>query len=149
SFTELGNGKTLMVFPFFIQQDPNVTRNYAVFFLRDAKGFVGAKPGEMPPNLRLLEGQSGTLEGMTFRYVKPEIATGLQIKKGPEVPLMYFSYLVITIGAFMCIFSQRRIWIAITGNEAQGSTVHLLYKTNKARLSFLKELQKLQSELNR
>jgi cytochrome c biogenesis protein len=148
SFTDLGNGKTLMVFPFFIQQDPNVTRNYAVFFLRDAKGFVGAKPGQMPPNLRLLEGQSGSLQGVTLKYVKPEIATGLQIKKGPEVPLMYFSYLIITLGAFMCIFSQRRIWIAVTPSAAQGATVHLLYKTNKARLSFLKELQKLQTELN-
>jgi cytochrome c biogenesis protein len=147
SFTDLNNGKTLMVFPFFIQQDPNVTRNYAVFFLRDAKGFVGAKPGQMPPNLKLLEGQSGTLHGLTLTYVKPEIATGLQIKKGPEVPLMYLSYLIITVGAFMCIFSQRRIWIALTENT-QGATIHLLYKTNKARLSFLKELQRLQTELN-
>jgi cytochrome c biogenesis protein ResB len=125
-----------------------VTRNYAVFFLRDDQGFVGAKPGQMPPNLRLLEGQSGTLNGMTIRYIKPEIATGLQIKKGPEVPLMYLSYLIITIGAFMCIFSQRRIWISVVDN-ASGVTVHWLYKTNKARLSFLKELQALQEQLRK
>lgn len=146
SLSALPNGQTLMVFPFFVQQDPNVTRNYAVFFLRDANGFVGAEPGKMPPNLRLLEGQSGTLSGLTFRYIKPEIATGLQIKKGPEVPLMYLSYLIITLGAFMCIFSQRRLWLAVEETK-QGTHVHLLYKTNKARLSFLKELQRFQTDL--
>jgi cytochrome c biogenesis protein len=148
SLTELDNGRALMVFPFFVQQDPNVTRNYVVVFLRDQKGFVGAKPGQMPPNLRLLEGQSGTLSGMTFKYVKPEIATGLQIKKGPEVPWMYLSYIIIILGTIMCIFSQRRLWMAITtGQDGQGGRVMMLYKTNKARLSFMKELQRLQTEL--
>jgi cytochrome c biogenesis protein len=141
SFTHLKNGKTLMVFPFFVQQDPNVTRNYSVFFLRDAKGFVGAKPGQMPPNLRLLEGASGQPAGITLRYIRPEMATGLQIKKGPEVPLMYLSYGIIILGAFMCIFSQRRLWIAILDNGASPATLEVLYMTNKARLSFLKELQ--------
>lgn len=149
SLTALRNGKTLMVFPFFVQQDPNVTRNYAVFFLRDAKGFVGSKPGQMPPNVRLLEGQSGTLSGIRFHYIKPEIATGLQIKKGPEVPLMYLSYLIIITGAFMCILSQRRLWIAVAQNgSGETSTVHMLYKTNKARLSFLKELQRVHNQLH-
>lgn len=148
SLSELDNGRALMVFPFFVQQDPDVTRNYVVVFLRDQKGFVGAKPGKMPPNLRLLEGQSGTLAGMTFKYVKPEIATGLQIKKGPEVPWMYLSYLIIILGTIMCIFSQRQLWVAITtGQDGQGTQVMLLYKTNKARLSFMKELQRLQTEL--
>jgi cytochrome c biogenesis protein len=147
SLTELGNGRALMVFPFFVQQDPNVTRNYVVVFLRDQHGFVGARPGKMPPNLKLLEGQSGQLAGMSFTYNKPEIATGLQIKKGPEVPWMYLSYIIIITGTIMCIFSQRRIWVAITTQEGQGSRLMMLYKTNKARLSFMKELQQFQNEL--
>jgi len=151
SLTELGNGRALMVFPFFVQQDPNVTRNYIVIFLRDAHGFVGAKPGKMPPNLRLREGQSGELSGMRFTYVKPEFATGLQIKKGPEVPWMYLAYGIIILGAFMCIFSQRRLWIAILpavdSDENPQTRLMLQYKTNKARLSFMKELQSLQNEL--
>ncbi len=148
SLTELGNGKALMVFPFFVQQDPNVTRNYVVVFLRDQHGFVGAKPGKMPPNLKLLEGQSGVLSGIRFRYARPEIATGLQIKKGPEVPWMYLAYIIIISGTIMCIFSQRRIWVAVTADEDDhGSRVTMLYKTNKARLSFMKELQRLQTEL--
>jgi cytochrome c biogenesis protein len=148
SLTELGNSRALMVFPFFVQQDPNVTRNYVVIFLRDQKGFVGAQPGKMPPNLRLLEGESGKLSGMTFKYVKPEIATGLQIKKGPEVPWMYLSYIIIIIGTIMCIFSQRQVWVAITpGENGQGTRLMMMYKTKKARLSFMKELQRLQNEL--
>jgi len=154
SLTELGNGRALMVFPFFVQQDPNVKRNNVVIFLRDAHGFVGAKPGKMPPNLRLQEGESGTLSGMSFKYVKPEFATGLQIKKGPEVPWMYLAYAILITGAFMCIFSQRRLWIAIVPESAQaegstgnGSRLMVQYKTNKARLSFIKELQGLQNDL--
>lgn len=149
SMTELGNGRTLMIFPFFVQQDPNVTRNYIVAFLRDEKGFVGAKPGKMPPNLRLLEGQSGSLSGMALKYIKPEMETGLQIKKGPEVPWMYLSYAIIILGTIMCIFSQRQIWVCITARpEDQGcSQILLMYKTNKARLSLMKELQHLQTEL--
>lgn len=149
SLNELGNGRALMVFPFFVQQDPNVTRNYVVIFLRDAHGFVGAKPGKMPPNLRLLEGQSGDLSGMHFKYVKPEFATGLQIKKGPEVLWMYLAYGIIILGAFMCIFSQRRLWIAILpmADKASGTCLMVQYKTNKARLSFIKELQALQNDL--
>lgn len=148
SFNELPDGKVMMVFPFFVQQDPGVTRNYAVFFLRDDHGFVGAKPGKMPPNLKLLEGQEGTLSGYHFKYVKPEIATGLQIKQGPEVPWMYAAYITVILGTIMCVFSQRRIWVAVTDEGKGQSRALLQYKTNKARLSFMKELQGLQKELN-
>lgn len=148
SMSELGNGRALLVFPFFVQQDPNVTRNYVVVFLRDKNGFVGAKPGKMPPNLRLLEGQSGQLSGMTFKYVKPEIATGLQIKKGPEVPWMYLSYIIIILGTIMCIFSQRQLWLAmVPAVDGKGSRLMVMYRTKKARLSFMKELQRIQTEL--
>lgn len=157
SMTELGGGKTLLVFPFFVQQDPNVTRNNAVFFIRDQKGFVGARPGKMPPNLRLREGESGDIGGMHLRYVRPEIATGLQIKKGPEVPWMYLSYLIIIVGTLMCIFSQRRLWVAVgsapvvlpkasadTGSATgQQTVVRMAYLSNKAHISFMKELCRL------
>jgi cytochrome c biogenesis protein len=146
SLTELGNGKALLAFPFFMQQDPNIERNQAVFFLRDTKGFVGAKAHKMPPNLRLEEGQSGTLSGLSIRYVKPEIATGLQIKKGPEVPWMYLSYLIIISGTIMCIFSQRRIWMAIVpqGNAENASQLWISYQSNKAHISFAKELRQFE-----
>jgi cytochrome c biogenesis protein len=148
SISELGNGRTLMVFPFFVQQDPSVKRNYAVFFIRDAHGFVGAKPGKMPPNLRLQEGETGTLSGMAFRYIRPQIATGLQIKQGPEVPWMYLSYLIIIVGTVLCIFSQRQLWLAITeSKDGQRRELRLMYKSKKARISFMKELRAMEQDL--
>ena len=100
----------------------------------------------MPPNLRLEEGQSGTLSGLSIRYVKPEIATGLQIKKGPEVPWMYLSYLIIIGGTIMCIFSQRRIWMAIVpqGNAENSTQIWISYLSNKAHISFAKELRQFE-----
>ncbi len=148
SLTELPNGRALLVFPFFVQQDPDVTRNNVVIFLRDAKGFVGAQPGKMPPNLRLREGESGELSGMRFKYVRPEMQTGLQIKKGPEVPWMYLSYIIIIVGTIMCVFTQRQVWVAVTpAAEGQGAQLALTFKTKKAKLSFMKELQRLQMAL--
>lgn len=154
SLMELGGGKTLLVFPFFVQQDPNVTRNNAIFLLRDQHGFVGAQPGKMPSNLRLAEGEAGRLAGITLRYVRPEIATGLQIKKGPEVPWMYFSYLLIVIGTVMCVFSQRRLWLAITKKPRDEATertdnetvIRIAYQSNKAHISFMKELCRLEQQ---
>jgi cytochrome c biogenesis protein len=149
SMTELDNGKALLVFPFFMQQDPNIERNQAVFFIKDDKGFVGKKKNKMPPNLRLEEGQSGMLGKMSIRYVKPEIATGLQIKKGPEVPWMFLSYIIIISGTIMCIFSQRRIWLAIDPqqeNGGAGSSLRISYLGNKAHISFAKELRQLETK---
>lgn len=148
SFTELENDRALLVFPFFAQQDPGVTHNHVVVFLRDKTGFVGAKKGKMPPNLRLQEGASGNLHGIRFQYVKPEMATGLQIKHGPEVPWMYTSYLIIILGTAMCIFSQRQIWLAVVpGENGINSQLMLMYKTKKARVSFLKEVRDMQTKL--
>lgn len=149
SMTDIpGSDKALVAFPFFVQQDPNVERNYMVFFLRDkGEGFLGAAPGKMPENLRLMEGESGTLGGITFKYVKPEISTGLQIKYGPEVPLMYLSYLVICVGAFLCIFSQRMLWLALKTDASGARRLVVMFKTNKARLSFLKELKVVYGQL--
>ncbi len=148
SMSELPDGKALLVFPFFVQQDPDTTRNNVVIFLRDGKGIMGAKPGKMPPNLRLREGESGELFGRRFTYVKPEFATGLQIKKGPEVPWMYLSYIIIMVGTILCIFTQRQVWLAVVaGDPGQPTRLALTFKTKKAKLSFMKELQRMQVDL--
>lgn len=143
--TELDKRWTLIAFPFFVQQDPGVTENHMVFFLKDKNGFLGEAPGKMPDNLRLGVGGSGMLGDYRFRFVKPEIATGLQIKKAPEVPLMYFAYLIICTGTVMCIFSQRQIWLAV---DATTGKLLAHYKTNKARISFKKELARLKTTLD-
>jgi cytochrome c biogenesis protein len=154
--TPLSDDTSLMVFPFFVQKDPGTAKNNVVLFMRNSKGFVGKKKGRMPPNLKLNEGETGTLNGMQVTFIKPEFATGLQIKNAPEVPWIYSAFLIIGVGAVMCVFSQRMLWLAPVspsgqaplGGEAPASGTSsnwvVLYKTNKGRLSFLTELEKLQ-----
>lgn len=152
SLTELGDPAdqlALIVFPFFVQQDPGVTRNHVRVFLHRGEGFVGAAPGQMPDNLQLFEGEEGNLNGLHIKFIKPEIATGLQMKKAPETAGIYLAFLIICIGTVMCFFSQRRIWVALEKPSQAGgaSRLYFQYKTNKARLSFNKELDVLKREL--
>jgi hypothetical protein len=133
------------MFPFFAGQDQGVSENYAVFFVR--KPGEAAPKGRMPENLKLKAGETGTLKGMTIHYINPEMSTGLQIKRAPEVPLMYLSYLIIAIGTALCFFSQRQLWINIREVAPGRNAVMVTPKTNKARLSFRKELSILEYEL--
>ncbi|MBY0404179.1 MAG: cytochrome c biogenesis protein ResB [Cyanobacteria bacterium] len=148
SITPLTKNISLVAFPFFVQQDPQAKENHVRFFLQKDGQFLGGAPGKMPTNLRLREGESGTLANIPIKFVKPEMATGLQIKKAPEVVGMYLSYIIIILGTVMCFFSQRQIWIGLRPSPSgKGQEVFFLYKTNKARISFLKELQALDTTL--
>jgi cytochrome c biogenesis protein ResB len=62
---------------------------------------------------------------------------------------MYLAFIIIMVGTVMCIFSQRRLWLAIRQNPDQPETrqVLVMYRTNKAKLSFKKELKKLYASL--
>jgi cytochrome c biogenesis protein len=145
SLQPIGLGETLIMFPFFANQDPGVTHNYAVFFIRKpGEPFV---EGQMPANIRLKEGESGVLKGHRLTYQRPEMSTGLQIKRAPETTLMYLSYLIIALGASLCFFSQRQIWATIVEVMPGRTVVTLSPKTNKARLSFRRELQKIEAAL--
>ena len=109
SLTEMPDGRMLMVFPFFAQQDPGVRRNAAMFMLRDPRK-PNPSPGQMPPNVRVKEGQQGTLDGMTFGFERAEFATGLQIKQGPEV---FWVYLHLRINSEYQ--SRLLAWVSVTG----------------------------------
>jgi cytochrome c biogenesis protein len=137
---------SLVAFPFFMQQDPGVSKNYVVLFLRDDNGFIGQGTGKMPENLRLEQGQSGQLHGIRFTYKGPQIATGLQIKQAPETTWVYLSFAVIMLGTLMCIPGQRRIWVAVDPTDT-GSTVALLPWTNRSKIRFAQELLKLKRQL--
>ncbi len=148
SMTLLENGQTLITFPFLVQQDPGVTENYVVMFLKDDNGFVGAAPGQMPENLRLREGESGQIGEVNITYHRTEMATGLQMKKAPEVAWVYAAFIIIILGTLMCIVSQRQLWAVFSRDENGQPLLLVRFKTNKARLSFMKELVKLETMLN-
>jgi cytochrome c biogenesis protein len=142
-----GSNRVLMIFPFFVKQDPGVAQNYLVAMLRENNRFVGQRPGKMPDNVKLLAGQSGTLGGIKLTYHQPEIMTGLQIKSAPETAWMYLSFLVICLGTVMCFFSQRRLWVG-TQRQPDGSILlAILPKTNKGKIGFQQELEQLSTTL--
>lgn len=151
SVTRLPNHRLLVMFPFMAGQDPGVDKDFAMFFVRGGQDDVSGD-GRMPPNGRLLPGQQSIVSGVKIKFIGPEMATGLQIKYAPEVPLMYASYLIIMLGAVLCFFSQRQLWIALqpvdpTNPDSQ-QTLIIYPKTNKARFSFMQEIEVLQHKLN-
>jgi cytochrome c biogenesis protein len=143
SMHPLSDTRALVVFPFFAGQDPGVTKNHVVAFIREGEGFMGAAPGKMPDNLRLPVGQAGEIGGVQVKYVKPELATGLQIKQAPEVLWMYLAYIIICTGTFMCLPSQRMLWLS----KDPGGAWHVLPKTNKDKLGFERELLRFKMAL--
>jgi cytochrome c biogenesis protein len=145
----LDDNRSLFVFPFFRSQDPGEVQNRLVMFVREGNGFLGAAPGKMPENLRISEGEGGTLGDLNIRYLKPEFATGLQIKKAPETTGIYLAFLIIMVGTVMCIFSQRQIWLAFDPKAEQGSRALFMYRTNRGPIGFQRELEKIQKDLVR
>ncbi len=145
SINPLSNGSTLIMFPFFALQDPGVKENFAVFFIR--KPGEEFPEGEMPPTLKLKQGESGEMNGTTVTYLNPEMSTGLQIKRSPEVPLMYLSYIIISLGTVLCFFSQRQLWVTLREVAPKQFEVLMHPKTNKARLSFHRELGALETSI--
>ena len=159
----INNNRSLFVFPFFVQKDPGITKNSLRVFVHDGKGFVGAKPGKMPPNIMVKQGEFGTINGITVGYKKPELATGFQIKKAPETGLVYLAFLIISLGTALCFFSQRRLWIAvepaIPKTNTEGSIINT-YKntagrvflnstTSKAWIGCHQDMQRLKLDLEK
>ncbi len=139
---------SLIVFPFFTGKDPGTLYNNVRVFIHKGTSFAGAAPGKMPENLQLFEGEDGTIGGHTIRYIKPELATGFLVKKAPETLWIYLAFGIICLGATLCIFSQRQIWVAIEQNpDTKENHIYVHYKTNKAKLSFAQELVKLKEKL--
>lgn len=139
----LSDGSILLMVPFFANQDPGVTETHAVFLIEDPRH--PSPQGVMPANIKLGIGESGKLKGHTIEYVEPQMSSGFQIKRAPEVALMYLSYLIIGIGTIMCVFSQRQVWATLTpyAGDDKRWTLTMTPKTNKARLAFQRELFQL------
>lgn len=138
----------LIIFPFFVQKEPQAQTDHIRVFLHQNGRFLGesapGQPAKMPQTLRLEPGQSGTLGGLQIGFQQPEVATGLQIKKAPETWPIYAAFAIICFGTALCFFSQRQWWVAIEPTDLPGRyRVVLFGQTNKAQLSFAQERQRL------
>ncbi|MEB3206714.1 MAG: cytochrome c biogenesis protein ResB [Vampirovibrionales bacterium] len=137
----------LVVFPFYIQQDPGVTAHHIRAFLHTGKGFLGQKAGKMPDNINLRQGESGKLGPVSLEFIEPVFASGLMIKKAPELPWMFIAFALISLGVAMSLQPQRRLWLAIEMNPSQpGTMLYWLGKTRKAQITFNETLDSFQSQ---
>ncbi len=69
--------------------------------------------------------------------------TGLQVAKDPGVWLIYLSSVLMTVALYICFFiSHKKIWINIT-NDKKSVRVMVGGSTNRNRLNFEKEVDKI------
>jgi cytochrome c biogenesis protein ResB len=62
-----------------------------------------------------------TIEGIPIAYEKAIMATGLQIKYAPEVPLLYLSLIVFALGCVVSFVPHHQVWFALSAEEQEGN----------------------------
>jgi cytochrome c biogenesis protein len=72
--------------------------------------------------------------------------TGLQVSKDPGVWLIYLASIIMGVGLYVCFFiSHKKLWVNIT-NGNKMVTVSVGGTTNRNRLNFEKEIDKIVSQ---
>ena len=77
-----------------------------------------------------------TIEGISIAYEKAIMATGLQIKYAPEVPLLYGSLILLALGCIVSFVPHHQVWFALSAEEQEGNappTRMLWYARSKKR----------------
>jgi cytochrome c biogenesis protein len=146
---KIAPNKTMMliIFPFYIQQDPGVTEHHIRAFLHTGNGFLGQGAGKMPENIKLRQGESATLGPVTLEFIEPVFASGLMIKKAPELPWMFVAFTLISLGVAMSLQPQRRLWLTLEHDpENLGTRLLWLPKTRKASITYQENLDTFQSQ---
>ncbi|XVJ50826.1 MAG: cytochrome c biogenesis protein ResB [Vampirovibrio sp.] len=71
--------------------------------------------------LSLAEGQTAQRIGtISVAYDKAIMATGLQIKSAPEVPYLYLSLLILSLGCLLSFVPHHQVWFALHTEEGEG-----------------------------
>lgn len=138
-----------LVFPYFRQPD-GVHADHVQVFFQKGERIVGLAGQNAPEHVTLLEGEEKAFQGYRLAFDGPEFATGLQMKKAPEFPLMALGFLIISAGVVLSLRPQRQLWFSVTPAAwlQQDKTeplmlVWLYARTNKARTRFSQERQQL------
>ncbi len=151
----LSKGRVLMVFPFIATKDNSIPRHRVEMFIYDPQqGVLGFKDFQQglkhsKHRLTLLEGESGILEGLTLTFHAPEMRTGLQVKRAPEVAWMYLAFLVLSLGVCISFIPQRQIWLHVYQPKTSDASYEVVLnpKTRKGWQAFYQELAGLQAQL--
>lgn len=109
---------------------------------RDLQGLVLLYDKAGNPLGPLREGMGMKLGDVTLKIVKVIGSTGLQIKADPGIPLVYLGFGLLMIGVVMSYFSHSQVWALQVGDRW-----YLGGKTNRAKVTFERELLKLLTDL--
>ncbi|PID72470.1 MAG: cytochrome C biogenesis protein ResB [Desulfobulbus propionicus] len=93
----------------------------------------------------LIERPSGT-----YKFTAKQLyATGLQATKDPGVYMVYFGCILMLVGLFVAFFtSHRKLYLFISAGKANETTLLLAGSTNKNKVGFEKNFNKLAACLN-
>ena len=84
-------------------------------------------------------GMSLEINGVTLKILELVGSTGLQIKADPGIPLVYLGFALLMVGVVMSYFSHSQICALMQG-EGTSSILYLGGKTNRAQVTFEREL---------
>ena len=111
--------------------------------IKDLQGtaLIYNQQGDLTSAIRI--GQSIDIDGINIKLIDIIGSTGLQIKADPGVPIVYTGFALLMLGVVMSYFSHSQIWAL----EQEGR-FYLGAKTNRAQVSFEREILNLIEELN-
>ncbi|MBD2230359.1 cytochrome c biogenesis protein [Phormidium tenue] len=81
------------------------------------------------------KGMAAEVNGVRLSLVDVVGSTGLQIKADPGIPLVYGGFGLLMLGVIMSYVSHSQVWAL-----AQGGTVYVGGRTNRAQVAFEREL---------
>jgi cytochrome c biogenesis protein len=92
-------------------------------------------------------GSSIEINGVTLKVFELVGSTGLQIKADPGIPFVYLGFALLMLGVIMSYFSHSQIWVLAQGSGSELTKLYLGGKTNRAQVSFERELVAIVAQL--
>lgn len=80
------------------------------------------------------------INGVTLKIHELVGSTGLQIKADPGIPFVYLGFGLLMVGVMMSYVSHSQVWLLKVEVENQISQVYIGGRTNRAQVTFEREL---------
>lgn len=110
---------------------------------KDLQGLVLIYNGEGKLINTVRTGMSVPINGITLKVLDLIGSTGLQIRFDPGIPVVYTGFGLLMLGVVMSYFSHSQIWALQVGDR-----LYIGGKTNRAQITFERELLGILTEMN-
>lgn len=110
---------------------------------KDLQGTVLVYDGSGQLVSTVREGMSTEVDGVTLFVDEVVGSTGLQIKADPGIPIVYLGFGLLMISVMMSYVSHSQIWALKDGDR-----LYIGGKTNRAKVTFEREIVAILDELN-